>query len=401
MTGRARFLELVLRNPVNERILGRLRELNLPDGYLVAGCLYQSVWNGLSGMPSGNGIDDYDVSYFDPSDLSYEAEDAVIRRCADAFAGVDARIEVRNQARVHLWYPEKFGIDHKPLTSTRDGVETYLNVSSCFGVRLDGDGYEVIAPFGYDDLFAMIVRPNTRRWLPGVYEAKATRWRSVWPALSVVPWPTIEIVLGTTNASKLERMRALLARVNVNVVDATGLAVPVDEGDCVEENARRKARAYAAATGKPALGTDYGLTLAGLPSAEQPNAFVRRLRRDGAPMDDDALLEHYRRHVERLGGTAELTWTAGIALAGVTGDAASTTARITRMCVSTPSNVVRPGEPLASLQIDTQSGRYVSELAVEERAREPGVMDAAFLRFVGTQIPALAEASRRRRRGRS
>src|SRR5262245_38278146 len=100
------FLDLALRNPVNETIARELVALALPDAWLVAGCLTQTVWNALSGRPLAYGINDYDVFYFDP-DTSWEAEDAVIKRVQVQLAGCEARIEIRNQARVHLWYPAK------------------------------------------------------------------------------------------------------------------------------------------------------------------------------------------------------------------------------------------------------------------------------------------------------
>ncbi|MGH7897287.1 MAG: nucleotidyltransferase family protein [Candidatus Binatia bacterium] len=176
-------------NPVNATLLERLRTLDLPDWYLVAGCLFQSVWNGLTGNPPTYGISDYDVFYFDASDLSFEAEDAVIRRAAAAFADLDAEVQVRNQARVHLWYPEKYGLPIPPLTSSRDGIDGFLSQTSCFGVRIGRDGTpDVYAPFGFDDVFAMVVRPNRRRPVPAVYAAKAERWRRLWPALTILPW---------------------------------------------------------------------------------------------------------------------------------------------------------------------------------------------------------------------
>lgn len=188
------FLELVLADPVNAVLLERLPGLGLPDWYLVSGCLFQSVWNGLTGRDPTHGIADYDVFYCDTSDLSWEGEDAIIRRCAEAFADVVAEVQVRNQARVHLWYPDKHGVACEPLASSREGIDTFLNRSSCFGVRRDEDGgHEVYAPFGHDDVFDMVVRPNTVRDVPSVYYEKAERWREAWPELTVVPWPaTVE-----------------------------------------------------------------------------------------------------------------------------------------------------------------------------------------------------------------
>ncbi|RUZ94018.1 nucleotidyltransferase family protein, partial [Mesorhizobium sp. M7A.F.Ca.US.006.01.2.1] len=77
---RAAFLAIVLADPLLRDALARARTLDLPDWLVVSGALYNSVWNHLTGKPSGYGIRDVDLFYFDDSDLSYEAEDAVIRR---------------------------------------------------------------------------------------------------------------------------------------------------------------------------------------------------------------------------------------------------------------------------------------------------------------------------------
>jgi hypothetical protein len=86
-------------------ILRRMEELGLPDCWLGSGAIYNTVWNVLTGRPAHQGIKDIDVVYFDASDLSYEAEDAIIRRAAAHFADCPLPVELRNQARVHLWFP--------------------------------------------------------------------------------------------------------------------------------------------------------------------------------------------------------------------------------------------------------------------------------------------------------
>ncbi|HLX36994.1 MAG TPA: nucleotidyltransferase family protein, partial [Candidatus Binataceae bacterium] len=102
-------LELAPRNPVIAQILRRAPQLALPHWYLGGGCIAQTVWNIADGFESTYGIRDYDLVYFDPSDLSWEGEDAIIRRARDLFDDLGAAIEVRNEARVHLWYARHFG----------------------------------------------------------------------------------------------------------------------------------------------------------------------------------------------------------------------------------------------------------------------------------------------------
>src|SRR6266480_1403031 len=74
-----RFEAIVRSDPDLMRVLGVIRGIRLPQWRLVAGCLYQTVWNVLTGRARGTGIKDYDLIYFD-DDLSWTAEDAVIRR---------------------------------------------------------------------------------------------------------------------------------------------------------------------------------------------------------------------------------------------------------------------------------------------------------------------------------
>jgi len=180
------FLALALRNPVNEAIARELKVLTLPDAWLVAGCLTQTVWNLQTGRAVAYGINDYDIFYFD-SDTSWEAEDAVIRRVQAQLAGCDARIEIRNQARIHLWYPAKHGRPYAPLARSTDGIDRFLTANTQVGLRPVLDGYELYAPKGLADITDMIVRPNfTANFSAANYTAKATRWKALWPEISVI-----------------------------------------------------------------------------------------------------------------------------------------------------------------------------------------------------------------------
>jgi hypothetical protein len=80
------FLAIALRNPVNTELLQRLRDLRIPQCHLTAGCLFQAIWNYRSGNPVDWGVNDYDVFYFDDSDLTEEAEDWVIQLVSEATA---------------------------------------------------------------------------------------------------------------------------------------------------------------------------------------------------------------------------------------------------------------------------------------------------------------------------
>ena len=89
------------------------------------------------------------------------------------FKDLKVKAEIRNEARVHLWYKDRFG---KPLSfldsfgnvsgtykSVEDAISTWPTTATSIGVRLGAYGkFEVYAPFGPNDLLDMIVRPNKR-----------------------------------------------------------------------------------------------------------------------------------------------------------------------------------------------------------------------------------------------
>lgn len=186
----ADFLAAVRQNPINAAILDRGHLLGAPDWWLTAGAVFQAVWNVLDGRDPASGVKDYDVFYFDATDLSYAAEDAVIRRAAELFADLDAEVEVRNEARVHLWYEQHFGVPGVRFRSSTDAIDHFASTTCCFGVtRAENGDLVTYAPHGYDDLFGKRLRPNPPLAPREVYEAKAVRWQREWPDLVVEPWP--------------------------------------------------------------------------------------------------------------------------------------------------------------------------------------------------------------------
>ena len=176
-------------------LMERLRivaALDLPDCWIGAGSVRDLVWDIRfgSGFDPGN-IEDVDVVFFDPRDLSAEHEDAIERRLSERDPSVDW--DVKNQARVHLWYEEKFGGAAKPLTSTFDGISTWPEVATAIGVRLDGaGGLDIAAPFGLDDLLDGVWRRNLHRRFNRVsddeYQARIARKEPHrrWPDLVVM-----------------------------------------------------------------------------------------------------------------------------------------------------------------------------------------------------------------------
>lgn len=184
------FLAAAFRNPINEAIADQLFRLAVPDAWLVSGCLVQTVWNVLTGRVYNYGIIDYDIFYFDPN-TSWQAEDVVIRQLQDRLAFLGATIEARNQARVHLWFPEKHGLPYPPLRCSTEGIDRFLIKNSQVGIRRSQAGYDIYAPNGFSDIALMIVRPNPGpNFSAASYATKAARWKELWPELTILPTET-------------------------------------------------------------------------------------------------------------------------------------------------------------------------------------------------------------------
>jgi hypothetical protein len=168
-------------------VLEVLRRQGLPDVLVVSGAVYQTVWNALTERAADYGIKDYDVGYFD-TDTSYDAEDAVIRRVAAAFdEPLRSRVEVRNQARVHLWFEDHFGHDYgTALTSTAEALTRFVCPAFAVGLRLENDGeLTIAAPFGLEDVFAMRLRANPLLAISPDWDRIVASVTGRWPELTV------------------------------------------------------------------------------------------------------------------------------------------------------------------------------------------------------------------------
>jgi hypothetical protein len=189
---RERLTAILCATPPLMRVLSVVRRLCLPDWLVFSGAVYQPVLNGLTGRPLDFGIKDYDLGYFDASDLSYEAEDEVIRQVRAAFDEPLRRmVEVRNQARVHLWFEAKFGEPYTPLSCTPQALERFASATFAVGVRLElDDRLHIEAPFGLADLSALRLWPNPRRKTVGFARTYANVQRR-WPEVVIDRRPSV------------------------------------------------------------------------------------------------------------------------------------------------------------------------------------------------------------------
>ena len=122
-----------------------------------------------------------------PPDTWDGAGARLIGRVASAFEPpLRNMVEVRNQARVHLWFEGKFGEPYAPLTSSTEALDRFVSPVFAVAVRLEADdSLSIRAPFGLDDLFAMRMRHNPSRFSPN-FGRVAEGAKARWPELQVL-----------------------------------------------------------------------------------------------------------------------------------------------------------------------------------------------------------------------
>jgi uncharacterized protein len=183
----ARLCTVLRQAPVVMEALRVAREVEAPDWLISAGAIRDAVWDALHDRPLTAVPRDIDVGFFDPGDLTPDRD----REIADALHARAPHLpwEAKNQATVHLWYPQRFGKDVPPFRSCAEAVATFPETASCVGVRLlADDDMLVVAPHGLDDLFGCVCRHNPARVPASFYERRVAEkgWRRRWPRMRYV-----------------------------------------------------------------------------------------------------------------------------------------------------------------------------------------------------------------------
>jgi hypothetical protein len=171
-------------------VLRAIQACDLPQGAVFAGAVFQTIWNIRLGRDANYGIHDYDVIYFD-DEVSWEAEEGWIQRLAPHLPeGLQGKVEVRNQARVHLWFGSRFGRDYPPLASAEDALNRALATVHAVSVRLDAqDELIITAPLGFEDIDAMRYRAGPGGEDATVVQRKANQTLARWPQAAFDPRP--------------------------------------------------------------------------------------------------------------------------------------------------------------------------------------------------------------------
>ncbi|MBB5370715.1 MULTISPECIES: nucleotidyltransferase family protein [unclassified Janthinobacterium] len=182
-----RLRSLVNDTPWFMRALQAVAQLDLPSCCIGAGAVRNLVWDALHGFEVPSALSDIDVAYFDAGNLQPQCETQLRERLEMLSPGMPW--EVCNQAGVHLWFEAYFGYAVSPLLSLEDAIASWPDYATAVGVYLEANGnINIIAPYGLDDLFNMLVRHNPVRISADGYARRLVEKYDVqrWPRLTII-----------------------------------------------------------------------------------------------------------------------------------------------------------------------------------------------------------------------
>lgn len=174
-----RAVEALIRGtPIILRSLEILRDVDRRL-YVAGGVIRNAVWDYLHAYTSVTAPDDVDVVYFDQNCAQKIHDELLEQKLADVAPNI--RWSVKNQARMHVANGEQ------PYQSVEDAVSRWPETATAIAARLQPDGsIEIIAPYGFSDLFRMIVQPTTHfKGKIDKYRERLDRkrWEVHWPRL--------------------------------------------------------------------------------------------------------------------------------------------------------------------------------------------------------------------------
>ena len=172
-------------------MLDYIDSLNIPNFYIAAGSIFQTVWNYYDGKPLNYGIKDIDVIYYNSDDLSVDTDlkyYEIIKKYSES-KKYNYEIDVSNEARMHIWKKEKFGIDIEQYKSSEDAINKWIATVHAIGITKYKNKIRIYAPYGLNDIFTRTIRPIKHEYnTEEIYNKKANSWKSRFDNLTIIKW---------------------------------------------------------------------------------------------------------------------------------------------------------------------------------------------------------------------
>ena len=181
------FVSILKQNKDLMTILDYIYELNLPNFYIAAGSVFQTIWNYYDNKPLNFGIKDIDIIYYDSNNLSKEVEKELEGKIIEHFKELNYKFDVHNEARMHLWKKEKENKNINQYKNSEDAIDHWIATVHSIGITKENDNIKVYAPYGLSDIFSRTIRPikhkdNSKE----LYDKKVASWQKRFEKLNII-----------------------------------------------------------------------------------------------------------------------------------------------------------------------------------------------------------------------
>ncbi len=184
-----KFISILKQNNDLMVILDYLVELNLPNFYIAAGSIFQTIWNYYDNRPLNYGIKDIDIIYYDPNNISKESEKKLEDKIVEHFKTLNYEFDIHNEARMHLWKKENENKDINQYKNSEDAISKWIATVHSVGITKVNHNIKVYAPYGLSDIFSRTIRPikhkaNSKE----LYDKKVASWQTRFNNLNIIEW---------------------------------------------------------------------------------------------------------------------------------------------------------------------------------------------------------------------
>ena len=185
------FIKIIKQNSDLVTILDYIYELKLPNFYIAAGSVFQTIWNYYDNKPLNFGIKEIDIIYYHPINLSKESEQKLEKTIEDYFkkAGLNYELDIHNEARMHLWKKDNENKNIDQYKNSEDAIDQWIATVHAIGITKENNEIKVYAPYGLSDIFSKTIRPiKHKNNSKELYNKKVASWQKRFENLNIVEW---------------------------------------------------------------------------------------------------------------------------------------------------------------------------------------------------------------------
>ena len=186
-----KFISILKQNEDLMTVLNYIYELKLPNFYIAAGSIFQTIWNYYDSKPLNYGIKDIDIIYYDSSNISKDNEQELENNIINHFKELNMNYEfdVHNEARMYLWKKKNENKNIDQYKNSEDAIDQWIATVHAVGITKENNEIKLYAPYGLSDIFSKTIRPikhkaNSKE----LYEKKAKSWNNRFEGLSIIEW---------------------------------------------------------------------------------------------------------------------------------------------------------------------------------------------------------------------